>query len=240
MSLTWQQAMGLETSHLVTFTHPTLVKEIQVHKDLVSPLSTLLTAAHKDGHTITIVSGFRDFNRQLAIWNDKWQGFRPVYSRHGRPLNVNQMSDIEKYKAIALWSALPGLSRHHWGTDFDIFSTDAIDGGYQVELIPEEFQNGGPCAKLEGWLRQNLKRYGFFRPYSEYRQGVCEEPWHISFAPVAEEILKNFDYKACRHYLGQSTIKASRFIEEQLDHYREKYFTNLCEPAGEPENGPNP
>ena len=230
MQLTWQQSLGIEQTHLVTYTD-SLGHSHQVHKDIVADLTQLSLAASQDGVAITLVSAFRSFERQLAIWNDKWQGYRPVYSRHGRPLNIESMSDIERYKAISLWSAMPGMSRHHWGTDLDIFAAEAVSDGYKVELIPAEFEPGGPCEALGKWLQDNLSRFGFFRPYQEFQGGVSQEPWHISHYKTSNELLKQFDFDNCQKYLRESAIKSAEFINHQFDHYRQQYFCNICEPT---------
>ena len=36
--------------------------------------------------------------------------------------------------AILLWSALPGASRHHWGTDFDVFDRAAVPPDYRAAV----------------------------------------------------------------------------------------------------------
>ncbi|WP_196140543.1 M15 family metallopeptidase [Aliikangiella sp. G2MR2-5] len=224
--LNWQQSCGLDQSHLVPVTDA-LGKQFLVHQNIVGDLTRLFSKAEKDGILISIVSAYRSFEHQLSIWNDKWQGHRPVFSRHGRPLAVSKMSDIEKYKAICLWSALPGMSRHHWGTDLDIFNASAINDGYKVELQPEEFYRGGPCESLNTWLHDNLEEFGFFRPYQQYQQGVAEEPWHISHKITAQQILDSFDYDACRQHLEKSDIKSAGFIGNQIEHYKDKYFRNI-------------
>jgi len=228
MQLSWQQAIGINTTHLSEFSDA-LGRTSLVHSEIIADLTRLCTHAKNDGVAIAIVSAHRSFDRQLAIWNDKWQGYRPVYSRHGRPLNTSHLSDIEKYKAISLWSALPGLSRHHWGTDLDIFAAEAIHSGYEVALTPEEFNPGGPCENLEQWLQQNLLEYGFFRPYREYRHGVSQEPWHISHLNTASKIFEQFDFERCRNYIKSSEIQSSDFIESQFEHYCKQYFANICE-----------
>lgn len=228
MQLTWQQSIGHDTTHLIEY-EDSLEKSFQVNRNIVDDLSNLLSLAQTDGVEIAIVSAFRDFDKQLSIWNDKWQGYRPVYSRHGRPLNILKMSDMERYKAISLWSAMPGLSRHHWGTDLDIFSAKAIRSGYQVELTPQEFDNQGPCANLDSWLKKNLVKFGFFRPYEKYQNGVSQEPWHISHIQTTANILDTFDLEACKQFLSQSEIKAKTFIIDNLEHYYQQYFCNICE-----------
>ena len=37
---------------------------------------------------------------------------------------------------ILEWSALPGASRHHWGSEFDVFDLAALPEGYRVQLLP--------------------------------------------------------------------------------------------------------
>lgn len=224
MSLTWQQALGIEQGHLCKFD-----KNFLIHTEIEQDLQKLLIAAKSDGVEITIISSFRSFNRQLSIWNDKWQGYRPVYSRYGRPLNIIQMSDMEKYKAISLWSALPGLSRHHWGTDLDIFASNAIEEGHKVELVPNEFFEKGVCARLNSWMENNLERYGFFRPYQKYRQGVSEEPWHISHRLTSKKILVDYPFEQCLKQLNLSDIKSKPFICDIFEHYQKQYFCNICE-----------
>jgi hypothetical protein len=53
-------------------------------------------------------------------------------------------------------------------------------------LTTEEFAPGGPFAALGQWLDANAARFGFFRPFRGVLSGVQPEPWHFSFAPVAE------------------------------------------------------
>jgi len=227
MKTTWQQAIGIDTAHLVKY-QQSAEQYFLIHQSILSDLEALLNAAKKDGQAISLISSYRSFDRQQTIWNEKWQGYRPVYSRHGRPLNLLAMSDMEKYKAISLWSALPGLSRHHWGTDIDIFSNHAINQGHQVELVPEEFSKNGVCYALECWLEKHLEKYGFFRPYQKYQQGVSEEPWHISHRQTSQVIIENFPYQQCLQQLRNSDIKAQLFIEGQFEHYKHQYFNNIC------------
>jgi LAS superfamily LD-carboxypeptidase LdcB len=226
MQLNWRQQIGLDSDHLVTVDKG-FGSECQVHMNVAEPLQALMDAAKNDGVAIAIVSSYRDFATQLKIWNEKWMGHRPIVSRHGRLLNTAALSEIEKYKAISLFSALPGLSRHHWGTDLDIFAVDPIMRGYKVQLTPGEFAQDGPCAELACWLSENLNQFDFYRPYDRYRGGVAEEPWHISYRPLAQDILAQFDFDAHREFLAQSDIQAKAFILEKLPHYRQHYFLNV-------------
>jgi LAS superfamily LD-carboxypeptidase LdcB len=237
MSLTWQQSIGVEQSHCSSFTCASFTsadledenkKTYLIHSDIIKDLEKLFGAAKKDGQEIAIISSYRSFEKQLMIWNDKWRGYRPIYSKHGRPLNISAMSNIEKYKAISLWSALPGLSRHHWGCDLDIFSASAIQSGHSVALTPEEFSKSGICSDLNIWLNEHLEKFGFFRPYSDFKGGVAIEPWHISHQKTSHEILEDFNFTEFKKYFAASDICESDFIVERLPQYIERYFENIC------------
>src|SRR6185437_11393328 len=120
---------------------------------------------------LAIVSSFRDFARQAAIWNAKFRGERALLDRWGAPLEATKLSESERVAAILLWSALPGASRHHWGTDFDVIDRAAVPPDYRPALTAEEFTGAGPFARLNDWLGANLGDYGFFRPYLTDRGG---------------------------------------------------------------------
>ena len=231
MELNWQQTIGLNKEHLCSLPASTNFDKYHlVNENTLEDFINLTNQAKLDGVEISIVSSFRSFDQQMAIWNDKWKGYRPVYAKLGRPLNITKMSSIEKFKAIALWSALPGLSRHHWGTDIDIFSADAINKGYQVELTPSEFSANGICCELDYWLNKNLESFGFYRPYNTYNGGVAEEPWHISHIKTSQSILDSFDFNALRNHVNESDICEREFIVERLFDYKEKYFLNVSIP----------
>ena len=81
------------------------------------------------GFDLAPVSSFRDFERQRAIWNAKFRGERPALDRRGRAVNMNKLDDGARVETILCWSALPGASRHHWGSDVDVADGHAIARG---------------------------------------------------------------------------------------------------------------
>ena len=66
-------------------THITEVAEPDclLHAQAVRPFLNLRRAALADGIDLAPISSFRDFDRQLAIWNAKWSGARPMYDAAG-------------------------------------------------------------------------------------------------------------------------------------------------------------
>ena len=159
---------------------------VHLHVQVAAPFMNLRRRAQHEGIDLVAVSGFRDFERQLAIWNGKYRGEKPLYDAAGKLLRTDALAGRERVDAILHWSALPGASRHHWGTDVDLIDRRAIDSASVVKLTAAEYAPGGPFAPLAAWLEENAAQFGFFRPYRGIRSGVQPEPWHFSFAPLAE------------------------------------------------------
>lgn len=158
-----------------------------VHKEVVTPFLALREAALAEGFDLRIVSGFRNFQRQWRIWEAKARGERPVLDRLAMPVNVAQCSDEDLLFHILHWSALPGASRHHWGTDIDIYDAAAVSEDYEVQLIPAETEAPGPFAALHAWLDDYLPETDFYRPYTSQNAGIAPERWHLSYHPLANQ-----------------------------------------------------
>ena len=161
-----------------------------IHRGALEPFLALKAAAAADGIDLQVASGFRDFAAQLRIWNMKYRGERPLYDGAGNRRDHASLDAAQLIAGILCWSALPGASRHHWGTDIDVVDRAAMPENYRYRLLPEEYAPGGVFHPLNVWLDANLARFEFFRPYAEYRGGVFPEPWHLSFAPVAATALR--------------------------------------------------
>src|SRR5258705_9041331 len=147
-----------------------------MHRDAVAAFLQLRTAAAAEGFDLAILSGFRGFEGQRYIWNRKAGGGLAALDSNARPLDIGRLSPRELVFAILRWSALPGASRHHWGTDVDVYDQAAKPKGYEVELIPAEVETGGMFGPLHGWLDRRIAggtSFGFFRPYDIDRQGVA-------------------------------------------------------------------
>lgn len=196
---------GRVRSHVVELDEP----RCTLHRDAVEPFLAMRGAALAAGIDLVAVSSFRDFDRQLAIWNAKFRGERPVLDRDSRPLDVLALAPAARVDAILGWSALPGASRHHWGSDFDVIDRAALPAGAAPQLVPAEFAAGGPFARLDAWLGEHMHRYGFFRPYVSDRGGVSPEPWHLSYAPVSLAASAALTVEVLREALGAAAAGAS-------------------------------
>ena len=146
-------------------------KNLYLRSEVYSAFKRMAKDAEKDGVRLTIISGTRTHQRQTEIWEEKWNTFKG--------------DEKEKAEEILLYSSMPGTSRHHWGTDFDLNS-----------LEPEFFENG-QGKKIYDWLNANAYKYGFFQPYSKLGlnrdQGYKEEKWHWSYYPIARQLLMAYN-----------------------------------------------
>ena len=62
------------------------------------------------------------------------------------------------------WSAIPGSSRHHWGTDLDVYDAAAVTPDYQVQLTPQEWKALCDLPCLVGSTTELVKRLGSIVP----------------------------------------------------------------------------
>jgi LAS superfamily LD-carboxypeptidase LdcB len=202
-----------------------------LHRDVVEPFSALREAAAREGIDLRPYSSFRDFDTQVLIWNRKWRGERPLLDRDGQPLDHAALLKDQLVDAILGWSALPGASRHHWGSEIDVFDAAAVAADYRLQLVADEYSHDGPFARLNAWLDANLIRYGFFRPYDADRGGVHPEPWHISFAAVSELALLQLTPAILAEAIAASDMLGKQLVLQRVDQLHARFVANVGRPA---------
>lgn len=128
-------------------------------------------AAKEDGIEIKISSGARNFDSQKYLWDEKWK-------------TLKNTGGQAKFRKILEYMAVPGASRHHWGTDIDINGAN-----------PEYFDTVKGKKEYK-WLRENASRFGFCQTYdiknSSRPLGYNEEKWHWSYLPLARFFTKEY------------------------------------------------
>ena len=201
-----------------------------LHSAAVRPFLAMREAAALAGFDLVPVSSFRDFGRQRAIWNAKFRGERRALDRSGRPLDILALDAGARVEAILLWSALPGASRHHWGSDVDVADGKAMASGYAPKLELDEYRRGGPFAALSSWLGANMQRFGFYRPYTRRGRGVQPEPWHLSYAPVAKPALAKMSVRLLAEAIRGSDVEGEAEILARLPAIRERYLLDVDAP----------
>lgn len=180
--ITPEMLTGRSTEHLTL-----LSGNHRLQPAAVEAFRAMQQAAKTAGFDLQPASTFRDFGRQLAIWNGKFYGDRPVLDKDSQPIDITPLSAAERCEAILRWSALPGASRHHWGSDLDVYDPSLLPAGEKLRLEPWEYQEGGHFYPLNQWLTEHMADFGFYRPFTEDQGGVAIEPWHLSYRPLAQE-----------------------------------------------------
>ncbi len=201
-----------------------------LHRHAAGPFLALRRAAAAGGLELRVASSFRDFERQRGIWNAKFFGERPVLDRRGQVVDVMALDERRRVLALLVWSALPGASRHHWGTDVDVVEGKAVIAGHRPRLIPSEYRRGGAFYPLTCWLDQNMRRFGFFRPYQQAGQGVQPEPWHLSFAPVARLALKALTPELLVSTIKGRGVEGEAAILELMPQIHQRYVCGISMP----------
>ncbi len=216
---------GKTTEHLI----PLEGTKYQINKQMLPDFLRLQRDANKDGFDLQIASAFRDFDRQLKIWNAKARGERPLLDDQENVLDHSQLSPKEIMYAILRWSALPGSSRHHWGTDIDVFNGNT-QTPESVKLSTSECIGNGPAASLHEWLDGKISQnaaYGFYRPYLTDRGGVSPERWHLSYYPISRRLGEFYTFSLFKKNIEQTELLLKNEILENADEIFNRYFLNV-------------
>lgn len=144
---------------------------MMLRKEATDAFKKMWEAAKKEGVSLKIISSTRTFAQQKSIWEGKWSRF------------AAEAPDPEtRARKILEYSAMPGASRHHWGTDVDL-----------NDLNNAAFERGGKYEKVYQWLAAHAHEYGFCQPYTAGRpHGYNEEKWHWSYAPLSKPFLEQY------------------------------------------------
>ncbi|WP_165727389.1 M15 family metallopeptidase [Pseudoalteromonas sp. 31A1] len=211
-------------------THLADIQNHRLHSAITSDFLELQSAAKKAGFELTIASSFRDFNRQSIIWDNKFLGIRPVFNKQQEIVDLTKLSDSDKCIAIMLYSALPGASRHHLGTDLDVFDKAAVSDDYKLQLTPDEYQQGGPFAPLSNWLDTHLAKFGFYRPYQHDLGGVAPELWHISHIKQSQLLVNTLSEQVLFECIKNSKLQGKQAILDNLPAIYTRFVTNVSPP----------
>lgn len=194
---------------LIPVNYTTNGTAMYLRKETMNAFLDMETKAQQDGIMLRIASATRNFEYQKGLWNNKWSGVRIV---EGKNLSVSLPNGYERFKKILEYSAAPGTSRHHWGTDIDINAA-----------TPEYFETV-TGQKVYEWLTANAPAFGFCQVYdlkdSDRPFGYHEEKWHWSYLPLARDFTKNYmrliEEKDITGFMGDEYVPASLINEYVL------------------------
>ena len=175
-------------------------KPMYLQKETYKKFKEMYSAAKKDGISLKIISGTRNFNEQKAIWERKWN------------TNIQTMDSLKAAKTILLHSSMPTTSRHHWGTDMDINS------------LENSYFESGQGLKEYTWLKKNASKFGFCQVYTDKkntdRTGYEMEKWHWSYIPISSHYLKKYEelitYKQVKGFKASELAPKLKSIEDYV------------------------
>ena len=195
-----------------------------VDKRVLSDFNKLKEVLAKDSFALRIESAYRPFERQLSIWNRKASGELKLLSAEGLPMERPADEEQLMY-AILTWSALPGASRHHLGTDLDVVDGNACSEGYEVELTPAE------CDGLFRPFHEKLteligagESFGFDRVFVPGRGKIQPEKWHVAHLPTSRKYLENFSLSDLRSLYEKTDIACKSALLDNLDKLAEDFI----------------
>ena len=217
-----QQLTGHDESHLIWLDEST-----GIHQQALTAWKAMSEEAKLAGFDLKIASGYRGFDRQLTIWNRKFSGQLHIKGQKGEILDINTMTEQEIVKSILYFSALPGASRHHWGSDIDIYAQNLLPDDQQLKLEPWEFAENGPFDSLNHWLTKNVSRFDFYFPYDRFRGGVAIEPWHLSYWPIAQHGERLLTIDCLKSVISSIDILGKNEIMLELSNIYQDYIKNV-------------
>ncbi len=182
-------------------------KDIKLQKEVYDALQKMTAAAKKDNVHIVLVSGYRSFAHQKRIWNRKFDKYRK------QGLSVKQC--IEK---ITNYTAIPGTSRHHWGTDVDL--SDKYASGL----------NNKKRALFNQWMQKNAKKFGFYLVYTndKNRTGYKYESWHFTYKKLSKPLLEKYLKANVFELIQHQGVKGSyTFTQSFFNNYIDKYVLGI-------------
>jgi len=155
--------------------------KMYLRKETLNAFLKMRNIAKQDGIDLKIASATRNFDYQKNLWNNKWTGYTLV---DGQDLSKSILDESERFKKILEYSAVPGTSRHHWGTDIDLNNAN-----------PEYFDTS-EGERVYYWLARNASSFGFCQTYalksSIQATGYKEEKWHWSYLPLAKVFTQEY------------------------------------------------
>jgi len=226
MHLNEFEITGRSRTHVVQFEEPRFAAQREAGEAFLA----MRAQARHAGIDLVPFSTFRDYRTQLRIWNGKFTGKKPLYDIEGKPRDFLTLSAREIIDCILNWSALPGGSRHQWGTEIDVVDGAAMPPGYEPKLLPKEVAPGGIFFDLHRWLDENISGFGFFRPYKRYRGGMYPEPWHLSYAPLSTAAVKQVSVKILTQVTLEAAILGKELVLPRIPSIYRDHILNFVSP----------
>ena len=127
----------------------------------------------------------------------------------------------KKHKLFCVGQRFQGGSRHHWGTEIDIFDPDLLPQGQSLQLEPWEYESGGYFFELSEFLTENLPHFDFALPFISQPEGkkIGREPWHISYQSISAQYEKQFNAEMLQIAWQNEPLAGKDCLLEHLDEW---------------------
>lgn len=208
---------GRENNELISF------DGYLVHQNIIDDFKKLSIFLRENNYSIKIISSYRNFERQSMIWNAKVSGQRPILDDDGNIISPSDLTPRELILKIMRFSALPGLSRHHWGCDIDIYDSNSL-AKEDIQLTPQECGPDGALYQFHNYLDTCLESFGFYRPYALDKGGISPERWHISHQKLGHKYFHLYDFNIFKKSLEQSDFALIDTVYQMSEELFERFF----------------
>jgi len=192
-------------------------KGYKLRKEAHLAFKKMQAEALKSGIHIGAVSSYRGFDHQKRIWERKFKKNK-----------ANGLTNINNIKKIIEYSTIPGTSRHHWGTDIDIYQTNVKQP--KGVLQASNFHGKGAFCKLKEWTDVNASTFGFYLVYTDNpnRKGFKYEPWHFSYKPLSTKYLESYKKLNISEILKKNQLLGSvSFSEDFINQYTKENILDI-------------
>ena len=190
------------------------------------------TLRQPTGIDLVDASGFRDFDRQLVLWNRKWRGERPLYDRAGQLLDQRGSTTPHGWRRSCAGPQFPAAVVTTGVPDIDVIDAAAMPPGYQVELVPAEYAaNGVFGAPYASGSPGTWVASAFSGPMSTAGCGAGIEPWHLSYAPVAREAVEELTLSVLRTAVEGSEMLGKEHVLDRLPEIYTRFILAVDPPV---------
>jgi len=206
------------TEELCGLTAPTLKgSQFKLQAAAANAFVQMQTAAAKENIQLASRSSYRSFYFQAKSWN----------KRVKRQIKQG-LSEKQAVKNNLKYVAIPGTSRHHWGTEIDIIDKSVAQPNSGMPISC--FEPGGRYYPMHVWLTNNAHKYGFYLVYthSAKRPGFCYEPWHYSYAPISKKYLTEMLKINFSDLWNQHLIMGKQYFDKGFEQwYKQNYLKGI-------------
>lgn len=195
---------------LVSPLYSLITKKTYLRKETYEAFKKMSDTAKKDNVNLKIVSATRNFEHQKDTWEKKWGALTFISGRNSAEISL---INSEKFRKILNYTAAPGTSRHHWGTDIDINS------------VNKTYFDLGKGKREYLWLVKNAPSFGFCQTYNSVSKdlittGHSEEKWHWSYLPLAKTFLEEYKnlikLEDIHNFSGDENVKNFNLINDYV------------------------